>query len=154
MKATVKLIMSEKIVSVSANDSLDTVDDIMNLGNVRHLPVVKAGDLVGIVSQRDLLRASLSSISDVGLGQKKAFLTSVKIKEVMSRDVIIVTPTTSVQEAAEIMADQKIGCLPIVDDGKLIGMVTETDLLSYFADKGRARQPIPRSRKRPTPSAE
>jgi CBS domain-containing protein len=139
---------------VSANDSLDTVDDIMNLGNVRHLPVVKAGDLVGIVSQRDLLRASLSSISDVGLGQKKAFLTSVKIREVMSRDVIIVTPTTSIQEAAEIMADQKIGCLPIVDDGKLIGMVTETDLLSYFADKGRARRPIPKSRKRPTPSAE
>jgi CBS domain-containing protein len=140
MKALVKTIMSKNIVSVSADDSLDTVDDIMDLGNVRHLPVVKAGELVGIVSQRDLLRASLSSISNMGLGQKKAFLNSVKIKEVMARDVITIPPDTTIQETAEIMADRKIGCLPIVDQGQLVGMITETDLLHYIAEKGRARR--------------
>jgi CBS domain-containing protein len=140
MRARVKSIMHDKLVTVSADDSLDTVDDIMNLGHVRHLPVVKAGELVGVVSERDLLRASLSSISNVGLGEKKAFLNSVQIKEVMSRRLIVVQPSATIQEAAEIMADEKIGCLPVVDEGRLVGMVTETDLLHYVAEAGRARR--------------
>jgi CBS domain-containing protein len=148
MKASVKTIMNTKIVSVSANDSLDTVDDIMNLGNVRHLPVVKAGELVGIVTQRDLLRASLSSILHVGLDQKKAFLNSIKIREVMARDVITIAPEATIQETAEIMADRKIGCLPVVDGGKLVGMITETDLLEYIAEKGRARRARSQARKK------
>jgi acetoin utilization protein AcuB len=140
MRARVKSVMHEKIVTVSADDSLDTVDDIMNLGHVRHLPVVKAGELVGVVSHRDLLRASLSSISNVGLGEKKAFLNSIRIKEVMSRRLVTIGPNASVQEAAEIMADERIGCLPVVEDGRLTGMITETDLLRYFAETGRARR--------------
>jgi len=140
VKAPVKSLMNEKLVTVSADERLDTVDDIMALGQVRHLPVVKGGDLVGIVSQRDLLRASLSSISNVGLGEKRAFLNSVKIREIMSPAVITITPGTTVQEAAEIMADEKIGCLPVVDNNRLVGMVTETDLLHYMAEKGRTRR--------------
>ena len=102
---------------------------------------MKAGELVGIVSQRDLLRASLSSISNVGLGEKRAFLNSIKLREIMSPGVVTITPNTTVQEAAEIMADEKIGCLPIIDDNKLVGMLTETDLLHFIADKGRAGRP-------------
>lgn len=132
--------MNAQIVTVSADERLDTVDDIMALGHVRHLPVVKAGELVGIVSERDLLRASLSSISNVGLGEKRAFLNSIKLREIMSSGVVTITPATSVQEAAEIMADEKIGCLPVVDDNQLVGMVTETDLLHFMAERGRARR--------------
>ena len=140
MRSRVKSIMHDKIVTVSADDSLDTVDDIMNLGHVRHLPVVKAGELVGVVSHRDLLRASLSSISNVGLNEKKAFLNSIRIKEVMSRRLVTIGPNASVQEAAEIMADEKIGCLPVVEEGRLAGMITETDLLHHFAETGRAQR--------------
>ena len=140
MRTRVKSVMHEKIVTVSADDSLDTVDDIMNLGHVRHLPVVKAGELVGVVSQRDLLRASLSSISNVGLDEKKAFLNSIRIKEIMSRRLVTIGPDGTVQEAAEIMADEKIGCLPVVEEGRLIGMITEKDLLHHFAETGRARR--------------
>ena len=140
MRSRVRSIMQDKIVTVSADDSLDTVDDIMNLGHVRHLPVVKAGELVGVVSHRDLLRASLSSISNVGLDEKKAFLNSIQIKEIMSRRLVTIGPNASVQEAAEIMADEKIGCLPVVEDGRLAGMITETDLLHHFAETGRAQR--------------
>lgn len=140
MDALVRSVMHNNIVTVSADDSLDTVDDIMNLGHVRHLPVVKAGELVGVVSQRDLLRASLSSISIIGLGEKKAFLNSVKIREVMSMRLITIQPDATIQEAAEIMADEKIGCLPVVEDGHLVGMLTETDLLHHVAEAGRARR--------------
>jgi len=141
LQAPVKTILSQKLVSVSADERLDTVDDIMALGHVRHLPVVKAGELVGIVSQRDLLRASLSSISNVGLGEKRAFLTSIKLHEIMTQEVITITPETSIQEAAEIMADEKIGCLPVVDGNNLVGMITETDLLHFMAEQGRANRP-------------
>jgi CBS domain-containing protein len=140
MDALVRSIMHDNIVTVSADDSLDTVDDIMNLGHVRHLPVVKAGELVGVVSERDLLRASLSSISRVGLDEKKAFLNSVKIREVMSMRLITIQPDATIQEAAEIMADEKIGCLPVVEDGHLVGMLTETDLLHHVAEAGRAQR--------------
>ncbi|MDP3938667.1 MAG: CBS domain-containing protein [Deltaproteobacteria bacterium] len=148
LKAPVKSILNPKLVSVSADERLDTVDDIMALGQVRHLPVVKAGELVGIVSQRDLLRASLSSISNVGLGEKRAFLTSIKLHEIMTCDVITITPETSIQEAAEIMADEKIGCLPVVDDNHLMGMITETDLLHFMAELGRADRPHTNSPKK------
>ncbi len=148
LKASVKSILNPKLVSVSADERLDTVDDIMALGHVRHLPVVKAGELVGIVSQRDLLRASLSSISNVGLGEKRAFLTSIKLHEIMTRDVITITPDTSIQEAAEIMADEKIGCLPVVDNNHLMGMITETDLLHFMAELGRADSPRKNSSKK------
>ena len=151
MRARVKSVMHDKIVTVSADDSLDTVDDIMNLGHVRHLPVVKAGELVGVVTHRDLLRASLSSISNVGLDEKKAFLNSIRIKEVMNRRLVTIGPDATVQEAAEIMADEKIGCLPVVDDGRLVGMITETDLLHHFAETGRARR-AKRSNKAPKKS--
>ncbi len=140
MNALVRSIMRDNVVTVSADDSLDTVDDIMNLGHVRHLPVVKAGELVGVVSQRDLLRASLSSISNVGLDEKKSFLNSVKIREVMSMRLITIQPDATLQEAAEIMADEKIGCLPVVENGHLIGMLTETDLLHHIAEAGRAQR--------------
>jgi len=148
LKAPVKSILNPKLVTVSADERLDTVDDIMALGHVRHLPVVKAGELVGIVSQRDLLRASLSSISNVGLGEKRAFLTSIKLHEIMTRDVITITPETSIQEAAEIMADEKIGCLPVVNDNHLMGMITETDLLHFMAELGRADSPRKNSPKK------
>jgi CBS domain-containing protein len=93
------------------------------------------------VSHRDLLRASLSSISNVGLGEKRAFLTSIKLHEIMTGDVITITPETSIQEAAEIMADERIGCLPVVEDNRLMGMITETDLLHFMAELGRADRP-------------
>ena len=106
----------------------------MTLGHVRHMPVVRAGRLVGVVSERDLLRASLSELSSAfGSEQRRAFLQVVEIKRVMSSPPIVIDPDASVEEAALVMAERKIGCLPVVEGGRLIGMLTETDVLRYFA---------------------
>ena len=130
----VRDIMSEQVVTISADDSLSTVEDIMTLGRVRHMPVVRGGHLVGVVSERDLLRASLSSLIEFGNEQRRAFLQVVEIKRVMSSPPIVIGPDASVEEAARVMAERKIGCLPAVTkDGKLVGMLTETDVLEYFA---------------------
>ena len=129
----VRDIMSEQVVTISSDDTLSTVEDIMTLGRVRHMPVVRAGQLVGVVSERDLLRASLSNLSEFGNEQRRAFLQVVEIKRVMSAPPIVIDPDASVEEAALVMAERKIGCLPVVEGSRLIGMLTETDVLRYFA---------------------
>ena len=126
--------MKRQIVSVGVGDRLSTVEDIMTLGGVRHMPVVSGGQLVGVVSERDLLRASLSNLQTVARDDRRAFLHSVEIRTVMSSPPIVIGPAASIARAACLMADHKIGCLPVVDaGGALVGMVTETDLLLYMA---------------------
>ncbi len=132
-RTRVRDIMQEKIVTISDSDTLSTVEDIMTLGHLRHMPVVHAGKLVGVVSERDLLRASLSNLTEFGSEQRRAFLTVVEIARVMSAPPIVIEPDAGVQEAARVMAEQRIGCLPVVDGDTLVGMLTETDLLASFA---------------------
>jgi CBS domain-containing protein len=88
---------------------------------------------VGVVSQRDLLRASLSNVMGLPRDEQEQFLEGVSISEVMSTPPISIAPETSVQQAAELMANHKIGCLPVLEDGKLIAIVTETDVLRVLA---------------------
>lgn len=125
--------MSQKVVSISADDTLRIVKEIMEHGSVRHLPVVRRGELVGVVSQRDLLKASLSNVMGLPAEEQSLFLEGVSITEVMSSPPVTVTVDASVQEAAKLMAERKIGCLPVLDAEKLVGIVTETDVLRYFA---------------------
>lgn len=127
-------IMQRKVVTISAGERLSTVEDIMTLGGVRHIPVVRSGDLVGVVSQRDLLRGSLSNLTSTGDERRRAFLHGVEIADVMSEPPIVIGEGAAVEEAARVMAEEKIGCLPIIDPrGKLVGLVTETDVLRHFA---------------------
>ena len=125
--------MSRKVVSISADDTLRIVHEIMELGHVRHLPVVRGGALVGVVSQRDLLHASLSNVIGIPRDEQELFLEGVKIGDVMSKPPVCISPDAPVQEAAALMADRKIGCLPVVNGEEILGIVTETDLLRCFA---------------------
>ncbi len=126
--------MKPNVVSIPADDTLWIVKEIMEFGDTRHLPVVRLGELVGVVSQRDLLRASLSNVMGLPADEQKVFLEGVKISEVMSAPPISIDQDTSIRAAAHTMARKKIGCLPVVESGKLIGIVTETDLLEYFSE--------------------
>lgn len=128
-------IMSTKVVSISADDKLDIVKDIMELASVRHLPVVRLGRLVGVVTQRDLLKASLSTVMGLPASEHARFLRGVSIEEVMSTPPRSIAVDATIQEAARLMSEHKIGCLPVLDGEKLVGILTETDVLSFFAQQ-------------------
>jgi CBS domain-containing protein len=133
-KTLVRDLMQEKIVTIGASDRLSTVEDIMTLGRVRHMPVVQGGKLVGVVSERDLLRASLSDVAPSGSqDERRAFLNGVEIARVMSAPPVVIDVDASVEEAALVMAERKIGCLPAMRGQTLVGLLTETDLLRHFA---------------------
>lgn len=145
----VRDIMQEKVITISQGESLSTAADIMRLGGVRHMPVVHGGKLVGVVSERDLLRASLSNLTHFRHEEHRAFLHGVDIARVMSAPPVTVEPDVSIEQAALALADCKIGCLPVVEGDRLIGIVTETDILRHFA----LRRREPRSGTTPaTPS--
>ena len=125
--------MQVKLVTISASERLSTVEDIMTLGRVRHMPVVQSGRLVGVVSERDLLRASLSVLSEHRDAERRAFLHVVEISRVMSTPPVVIDPEATIEAAALLMADRKIGCLPVVAGDELLGMLTETDVLRWVA---------------------
>lgn len=125
-------IMSTDIEVVDRNDNLQTVEERMATKQLRHLPVLEQGEVVGMVTQRDLFKAAMSSAMGYGEKARKAYLQSVRAKEIMVYPVVTVSPDTSVAVAADIIINTGIGCLSVVDATKLIGMVTKTDLLRYL----------------------
>ncbi len=125
----VREIMSKDIEVVDRNDNLRTVEERMVTKQLRHLPVLEQGEVVGMVTQRDLFKAAMSSTMGYGEKAQQAYLQSVRVKEIMIYPVVTVAPDTSVAAAADLIITKGIGCLPVVDDHRLLGMVTKTDLL-------------------------
>ncbi len=132
-KGTVSKIMATDVVALDRNASLGSAKDIMDQRRLRHFPVVENGNVVGVVSQRDLFRASLASMLGYEERTKKAFLDNLSIKGIMSDPPITVTANTGISEAARLMVEKKVGCLPVVDGKRLVGLVTETDFLKVLA---------------------
>ncbi len=128
---TVKELMSVKVATLGQGDTLDIADGIMCMGRIRHLPVLDAGRVVGIVSQRDLFRAALGAALAFGIRRPQELMRSLEIRDVMSTPAVTVEPGAPVQQAARTMADKKIGCLPVVEGGRLVGILTEHDVLRY-----------------------
>ena len=125
----VREIMSKDIEVVDRNDNLRTVEERMATKQLRHLPVLEQGEVVGIVTQRDLFKAAMSSTMGYGEKAQQAYLQSVRVKEIMTYPVVTIAPDTSIAAAAEMLITKGIGCLPVVDGTTLVGMLTKTDLL-------------------------
>jgi CBS domain-containing membrane protein len=130
-------VMTKEVTTLKRNDQLSLANDIMQLGRVRHLPVLEDdGRLAGILSQRDLFRGALAHALGYGQHAQRKMLDSLLVKEVMSSDVMTTSPDTPLVEAARILLERKIGCLPVVEGGQLVGILTEADFVAIFARKG------------------
>jgi CBS domain-containing protein len=129
----VRELMTTDVATIGRNDELTIADDIMKMKRLRHLPVLEEGRLVGILTQRDLFHAALSTALNFGEKAHKEFLKTVVVKEVMTDDVRTIGPDADIKEAARLLIEHRIGCLPVVEGGKLVGIVSETDLLRAIA---------------------
>lgn len=135
--SAIERIMQREFASVRSDERLDFVEDVMALGRVRHMPVVDDGKLMGVVTQRDLLAASLSRVLAFDAKERRTFLRSIDVGEVMAARPITVAPGASLAEAAALLLRHKIGCLPVVGPGgEAVGLVTETDLLRAAYEEG------------------
>lgn len=133
----IKDIMTKEVATLDSEDELSLANDIMRLGRIRHLPVVSGETLVGIISERDLFRSSLAQALGYGNKDTREVMKTLRIKDIMVKQVATVAPDTDLRVAVAIMAERKIGCLPVVQDNKLMGLVTETDILmQYCRDLG------------------
>jgi len=129
----VRDLMQRDVTTFDADETLDLADDLMRLGRVRHFPIVEKGRLVGVLSQRDLLGAAASSLLQLEYGTAKAWLAKIPIKAVMSTTVHAIGPDRPVRDAVDMMLVEKIGCLPVVEDDQLVGLISETDCLRHLS---------------------
>jgi len=133
--------MTKRPITVTADTSIDKALQLMREEKVRRFPVLdKHGKLVGIVSEKDLLYASPSPATSLSIYEIPYLLSKVKMRDVMTKKVITVGADTPLEEAARIMADNKIGGLPVMRDDKLVGIITETDLFKTFLELLGARE--------------
>ena len=127
--------MSKHPITIAEDTPINHALELMRDERVRRLPVLnKKGELVGIVSERDLLYASPSPATSLSIHEIHYLVSKITVDEVMTRDVFTVSEYTPLEEAARIMADNKIGGLPVVRDGKLVGIITESDLFKIFIE--------------------
>lgn len=133
-RLTVRELMTPKVFSVGPNDSLADVWEIMEGQHIRHVPVVDDEDrVVGLISNRDLVRAALHDDIELPVSERQDLLSTLKVRAAMSRGVETVTPETSLEEAGEMMLENKFSCLPVTEGQGtgLIGIITEADFVRY-----------------------
>jgi acetoin utilization protein AcuB len=128
--------MSSPPVTIASDTSFQDALRLMNDHGFRRLPVVnKKGKLIGIVSERDLLYASPSPVTSLSVWEVTYLLSKILIREIMTTEVITTTPDTPIEDAAHLMAHNKVGGLPVVDENeRVIGVITETDIFKSFVE--------------------
>ena len=142
----VRDLMEPEVVTLNVSDNLDLADDIMRLGRIRHMPVMAGDTLVGILSQRDLFRAAISSVLQLRPAAERQWLAKIPVREVMTKRVFTIAPSASIRAALVEMLDKRIGCLPVVENDKLVGLLSESDCMRYLArllDIAEAKQQLP-----------
>ena len=132
----VKDLMTTDLFTLSMDDNLKTLEDMMKWRAIRHIPVVDDEKrVVGLVTHRDLLKYSISGFANVAEDEKDALNRSIPVSSIMKTNIQTVPPELTLQDAAKLMLKYKFGCLPIVDNEKLIGIITEADFMKFFVER-------------------
>lgn len=131
--------MSHPVITIHPEMPIVDALNLMKRQHIRRAPVVKDGELVGIVSDKDLLNASPSPAESISVWEMSNLLSKIQIKDVMTTRILTVTEDTPIEVAARLMVDNKIGGLPVMRGREIVGMITETDLFKMFLELMGAR---------------
>jgi acetoin utilization protein AcuB len=126
--------MTKKVYSVTPDEGVSEAIKLMKEKNIKHIPVVKEYKIRGIVSDRDIKDFSPSSATALDIYELHYLLAKTRVKEVMKTKVFTTTPDTPVEEAAKVMYDNNIGCLPVVEKGRLAGIISDRDIFRVLVD--------------------
>ncbi len=132
--------MSYPVISASPDLPINEALATMKREHIRRMPVIQNGKLVGIISDKDLLNASPSPATTLSVWEMNYLLSKITVKDVMTKNVLCVTEDTPIEEAARIMADNKIGGLPVMRGSEVVGIITETNLFKIFLELMGARE--------------
>jgi acetoin utilization protein AcuB len=126
--------MKRDPITISPETGILEASRLLRQHRIRHLPVVKGSELVGILTDRDLKRVSPSPATSLSVYEVNYLLDKLEAKEVMTKQVVTVTPKTTIEEAARLLLGRKIGGLPVVEGNMLVGILTETDVLEALVE--------------------
>lgn len=126
--------MTKKVFTVGLDDYLADAVSLMGEKQIKHVPVLKGGKLKGIVSDRDIKEYCPSKATTLDIYELHYLLAKTKIKEIMRSGVTTTTPDTPVEEAAMTMLDNNIGCLPVLEGGSLVGIISDRDIYRALVD--------------------
>ena len=131
--------MTKPVITITPDMPITEAVNLFKKEHIRRAPVIKDGKLVGIVTEGNLMNASPSAATTLSIWEMNYLLSKIKVSEVMTKNVMTVTEDTPIEQAARIMADNKIGGLPVLRDGYVVGIITETDLFKLFLELMGAR---------------
>lgn len=126
--------MTKELITLSLSDSLYSAEKRMKVNHIRHMPVVDGDELIGLVSLSDLQRVSfIDAYSKEGTEDTPVY-NMLSIKDLMIKNPLTASPKTTILEVSKLLASKEFHSLPVVDEGKLVGIITTTDLLHYFIE--------------------
>lgn len=135
-RTPVSEIMTKNIIAVNRTDDLETAERLFKQHHIRHIPVVSGDVIIGMLSYTDLLRISFADATNEDDTDVDTVVYNLfTIDQVMTKNIVMVSSITSIKDVAEILAEREFHALPVVDEGKLVGIVTTTDLINYLIDQ-------------------
>ncbi len=133
----VRDLMTERVFTLKGRDDLAALYDLMDSRHVRHVPVVDSeGELVGLVTDRDLSRSALGAVEELPLSVERDILRRRRVRDIMATEPDVIEPDATLREAAEMLLENKVGCLPVVEGLHLVGILTEADFVRDYLERG------------------
>jgi acetoin utilization protein AcuB len=126
--------MKTNLVTITKNEKMATAKKILLDKNIRHLPVVDGKQLIGLITHMDIRKAEASPATSLEIRELHYLLDKLTVGEIMTRNVITISPDVSVEEATTLLHDNQIGCLPVLENGNLVGILTEYDVMEILID--------------------
>lgn len=135
-RTPIATIMTKEVITLHTGDSLDNAEHLFKKHHIRHIPVLKGEEVRGMLSYTDLLRISFADAVDEEEDDVETIVYNMfTLEQVMAKNLVSVTSDTTIKEVAEILSKKEFHAIPVIDNGKLQGIVTTTDLLNYMLEQ-------------------